>query len=191
MDKTLLGWFSVIFTILSVAPYFYFIFTNKIKPHVFSWFIWFMLTAIAYFASTSAGAGPGAWATATICISCFFITLLSLKKGEKHITKTDWASFITALLALPLWYFTNDPLWSIILVSLIDVLGYLPTMRKSFYKPYEESAFTHSIGVVKYIFALMALDTWAVATWFNPVAISSANIALVVLLLVRRKQVRK
>ena len=62
-DKDTWGWISVVFTVLSAAPYIYFILKDRIKPHVFSWFIWGTLTAIGFAAQYSEGAGPGAWAT--------------------------------------------------------------------------------------------------------------------------------
>lgn len=191
LDKETLGYISVVATLVSLAPYYYFIFTNTIKPHAFSWFIWGLLTAIGFAAQHAEGAGPGAWSTGVVSVGCFVIALLALKKGEKRITKSDWACFLAALFAIPLWYFTSDPLWSVILVSIIDVLGYFPTARKSFHKPHEELIFTHFTGTVKYVFALMAIEHWSLTTWLYPAAISTANLFLVAMLVIRRRQCPK
>lgn len=188
-DKDTWGWISVLFTVLSAAPYIYFILKDRIKPHVFSWFIWGTLTAIGFAAQHSEGAGPGAWATGAASIACFSVTLLALQRGERSITRSDWISFLAALAAIPLWYFIKDPLGAVIMISLIDVLGYYPTIRKSYYKPHEELIFTHFIGTIKYAFSLLAMEQWILTTWLYPAAISTANIVLVIMLIVRRKVV--
>ena len=187
-DKDAWGWISVAFTILGVAPYIYFVLNNTIRPHVFSWFIWGTLTAIGFAAQYAEGAGPGSWATGSASVGCFCVAFLALRRGERHITRSDWISFLAALAAIPLWYFTKDPLWSVILISIIDVLGYFPTVRKSYHKPHEELIFTHFIGTVKFAFSFLAMEQWLLTTWLYPAAISTANIALVIMLIVRREK---
>lgn len=187
MNKELIGWISVGVTILSVVPYYYFVCKHTIKPHAFSWFIWGVLTAIGFTAQMTEGAGAGAWATGVVSIACLGIAALALKYGERNITRSDWVCFIAAIAAIPLWVITDDPLGSVILISVIDVLGYIPTIRKSYHKPYEELMFTHVTGTLKYVFALLAMENWTLTTWLYPAAICSANVVLVALLLWRRQ----
>lgn len=186
-DKETLGWLSVIFTVIGTVPYYYFVFANKIKPHAFSWFIWGVLTAIGFAAQYTEGAGPGAWATGSASVACLSVAALALFKGERHITVGDWASFVAALAAIPLWYVTSDPLGCVILVSAIDTIGYYPTFRKSYHKPHEELIFTHFMGTIKYVLGLLAMEQWSVTTWLYPAAISAANIVLIAMLVVRRR----
>lgn len=190
LSTVAIGWISVAVTVASIAPYYYFVFKGKIKPHVFSWFIWGVLTAIGFAAQTYAGAGPGAWATGAVSIGCLGIALVALKHGERHITRSDWLCFIAAMSAIPLWVATEDPLWSVVLISITDVLGYYPTIRKSYHKPHEELIYTHLTGTIKYLFSLFAIEQWMVTTWLYPVSISAANIVLIAILLVRRHQLR-
>src|SRR3990167_9255905 len=126
-----LGILATLIAIYAYIPYFRNIFRGKTKPHAFSWFVWFLLTAIAFFAQVSDNAGPGAWVTGFTAVICFVIFIFGLKRGEKDIVWIDWLSLVGALLALGLWAITNEPLLSVILITLIDALGFVPTFRKS------------------------------------------------------------
>lgn len=57
------------------------------------------------------------------------ITVASFKYGEKTLTRSDWISFVAALLVIPLWALTKNAALAAILISVIDGLGYYPTYR--------------------------------------------------------------
>lgn len=189
MDKEWLGWLSVILTVLSALPYYYGIWRRRIKPHVFTWFIWCILTAIGFAAQYAEGAGPGAWATGAASLMCGSIALLALTHGERHITRSDRIAFIGALAAIPCWIVTSDPLLSVILISVIDLASYYPTARKSYYRPFEEGISTHLVGAVKFIVAFFAMEQLTLTTVLYPATITVANLLLVGMILVRRRQI--
>lgn len=191
MDKEILGLFAVLINVGCYIPYFIGLYRKQLKPHVFSWLLWGLLTGIAFFAQIAAGAGPGAWITGFTTLFLLIITLISLSHGEKNITRSDWASFIIALLAIPLWYVTNDPLWSVILVTAIDALAFYPTFRKSWHQPWQDSATTFFISSVKWIPALMALEIFNLTTALYPASLVIMNGAFVAMLLYRRQKVNK
>src|SRR3989344_7062194 len=139
-SKTLLGILATVIGIIGYIPYFVDIFRGKTKPHVFSWFVWTLLTSIAFFAQVAGDAGPGAWVTGLTAMVCLVITLLAFTRGEKEITRLDWMSFVGALLGIILWIKNQDPLPSVILVTLVDAIAFIPTFRKSYHKPNEETA---------------------------------------------------
>ena len=118
------GWFSLLIAVVSYAPYLRSVVIGKTKPHAFSWFIWSLLTAIAFFAQIVGKAGPGALVTGLTAVTCGVIAVLALSKGEKEITRSDWATFIVAVAALPIWWVSADPLYSVILITLIEALGF-------------------------------------------------------------------
>ena len=71
----------------------------------------------------------------TVLIAC----LAYLKRADISITKIDWMFFTAAFFSLPVWYFTSDPLWTVIILTAVDVLGFGPTIRKAYSFPYSES----------------------------------------------------
>ncbi len=132
------GAVSVALALVSLAPYLWTTIRGTNKPHIFTWIIWALLTAIAFAIQFLEGAGAGAWSGAVSTIFCIAILVVALRNGEKHITRSDWVVFVAALAAIPIWLLTQNPLLAAVWVTGIDSLGYIPTIRKSWLKPYEE-----------------------------------------------------
>ena len=96
-----------------------------------------------------------------------------------------------ALVALGLWVITKQPLVSVILLVVIDMLGFIPTIRKSWNKPYTETLFSYGLSTFRFAIGIYALEAYTAVTYLYPVAWLFANGLFSVLLLVRRKQVGK
>ena len=189
--KTIIALASIAMTIFGYSFYFKDIFAGKTKPHAFSWLVWATLTSIAFFGQLSAGAGPGAWVTATTAAISFIIFWLSLTRGEKDITKSDKIFLGASFFAIIPWLLTKYPLISIILVTVIDFLGFLPTIRKSIKKPYEETLIHYVFAGLKFLLAIIALDNYTLVTWLYPASLVLANWLFIVLLVVQRRKISK
>lgn len=185
--KILLSVIGILIALLGYIPYFTNIIKNKTKPHAFSWFVWGLMTAIGFAAQVSRRAGPGAWVTGFTAIITFLIFVLALMKGEKNIVLTDWLSLAGAGVSVMFWLVTKNPLFSVMLIVIIDAFGFFPTVRKSFDKPHEETITTFFLNGLKFVFALFALETYSIVTWLYPVYLVLANWSFVVLVIVRRK----
>ena len=182
-SKIFFGITSIIFSFAQFTPYIRDILKRKTHPHAFSWFVWGLPCSIVFAAQVSAGAGPGAWATAFTTIACTLIFLLSLKYGERDLHFIDWICLLLALLALILWDITKDPLSAVVLITLSDVLGFGPTIRKSILKPEDETMSSYFIASIKWIFALFALNKMTLVLWLYPVSMIVANWFLVLVLM--------
>ena len=184
--KHILGIIAILIALYSYIPYFRDIFLGKTKPHAFSWLIWSLLTGIAFVAQLVDNAGPGAWVTGVTALVCFLIFVAALRNKEKDITRSDWVSLIGAGIALAFWFITKGPLVSVILVTIIDALGFFPTFRKSFHKPHQETAQTFFLSGLKFVFAIIALENYTVVTWLYPLSLIIMNWVFVTMLLIRR-----
>jgi len=189
--KVVLGAIAVIMALAGYIPYFRDIFLGKTKPHAYTWLVWSSLTGIAFFGQVFDNGGPGAWVTGFTAIISFVIFILALKKGEKDVTSSDKWSLIGAGMALILWYLTNNPLASIILITIIDALGFYPTIRKSYHKPTEETLVTYLLSGLKFGVAIFALQNYSMVTYLYPASLVVMNLGFVVMLMVRRKQHKK
>ncbi len=187
--QEIIGWTTVILGLAAYIPYFRSIYKNETKPHVFSWFIWGLLGAIAFFAQLAGGAGPGAWVNGMTAFICFAIAVTALFRGEKNISRSDWITFITALASIPLWLITNNPLYAIILVTIIDALGFYPTFRKSWSKPQEESALTYALSGTKYLISLFAIEQYTTTTVLYSASLVMMNWLFVAMVIWRKKQI--
>lgn len=184
--KIILGISASVLGFIGYVPYFRDIFQGRTKPHIFSWFVWSLLTGIAFFAQLSKGAGAGAWVTGFTAAVSLSIAILAFFRGEKHITKIDWATFIGALSGLIFWGLTANPLSAVIIITVTDALAFAPTFRKSYCKPHEETASTFALSALKFVFGLAALQSYNLTTWLYPASLVLMNGLFVVMLLLRR-----
>src|SRR6185437_1900212 len=186
--KEILGGIAVVIAFISYVPYIRDIFNNKTKPHAFSWLVYSVMTSIAFFGQIVGGGGAGAWVNGLTAIVCFVIFIFGLLKGRANIVFIDWISLLGAVVALIFWFITKGPLLSVILVTIIDALGFFPTFRKSFHKPHEETLITYFLSALKYVFALFALDIFSVVTALFPLYLVFANSAFFIMALIRKRQ---
>jgi hypothetical protein len=186
--KQLLGVLAVAIGIIGYAPYFLNIYKNKTKPHAFSWLVWGVLTAIAFAGQVSSNAGAGAWVTGFTALVCIVIFLIALVRGKKDFPLVDWLCLIGAGLALALWAATNNPLTAIVLVTVIDMLGFFPTFRKSYFKPSEETLFTYTLSGIKFLIGIVALKEFSLVTVLYPASLVITNLIFVSMVMLRRKK---
>lgn len=191
MDKQIFGAIASLISITAYIPYIVDILRNKTKPHTFSWLVWFILAAIAFFSQVAGGAGPGAWLMGTTTIICFIIFILAFKKGTKDVLIIDWISLFGALVAMAFWIITKTPLISVILVTITDALAFFPTIRKSFRHPYQETIISYFLNTIKFIFGMLALKKFSIITALYPIYLVFINGFFVIFLYIRRKQVNK
>ena len=186
ISTTIWGIVSVILAVVALGPYLWATLKGTNKPHIFTWIIWTLLTAIAFFIQYLEGAGSGAWSGAASTVFCILILIASIKNGEKNIKKIDWVVFLAALAAIPIWLITQNPLWAAIWVTGIDSLGYIPTIRKSWLKPYEEMVTTHLISAFKHVAVLLAVEAVSPTTTIYSIGMVVMNGLLVSVIVLKR-----
>ena len=191
MEKEIFTAIGIAFMAVSYGVYIISIFKGETRPHPFSWFIWGLLTAIGFFAQISDGAGVGAIITFSSAVISFIIAVIGYIKRENIIiSKTDKWAFGFSLLAIPLWLITDTPLWSVILITIIDTTGFYPTYRKSWFAPQQESALSFSLGGFKHIFTVLALENYSVITALFPLSLVIMNFSFIAMLYYRRWSVK-
>ena len=184
--EEIIGGLSIIITICTYIPYLKDTYTGKVTPHPFSWFIWSSLVAIIYAAQIWDNAGPGSWVYGFLTLLFFAIAILSLKRGKRHITKIDTVLFGGGVLSIPIWIVTNDPTWSVILISVIFTIAMIPTFRKCYKEPYSEVIYLYAIDTLRNLMAILALTNFTVITALFPITLMINNAGLAVFLVVRR-----
>ncbi len=189
--KVIVGLIASLLVFVGYAPYVIDTLKGKTKPHIYTWFIWGVVTLLVFFFQFNAGAGAGSWLTLSAGLVCLFIFMLSFRHGARNITRLDAVFLMLALVALGLWVITKQPLVSVILLVVIDMLGFIPTIRKSWNKPYTETLFSYGLSTFRFAIGIYALEAYTAVTYLYPVAWLFANGLFSVLLLVRRKQVGK
>ena len=187
--KEALSAIAIVLTFVAFVPYISAILSNQVKPHVFSWAIWSITTLVIFFAQMEDGAGVGAWSTGVSgCVTVFIASLAYWKRADISITKLDWLFLTAALVSLPIWYFTSDPLWTVVILTTIDVLGFGPTIRKAYSFPYSESLLFFAIFVLRDSLVIAALENYSITTVLFPASIAISCITLCIIVMYRRKR---
>lgn len=177
--------------IAAIGSYIYFkdVFSSKTKPHIFTWLIWAMIDFIGFAAQISNGAGIASFVIGANALCGLAVFILAFRQGEKNIRASDYWCFIGAIIALVFLVVTKNPLASIILVVVISLLGFMPTVRKSHLNPLEETIIYYMLMGIKATLTVIALEKFTAVTYLEPISMAFANFLFVGMLVVRRRQI--
>lgn len=189
-SKDFLAMVAILFACLAYIPYFRDIFKGKTRPHAFTWLVWCVMSTVAFFSQVSDGAGVGSWVLAFTAVANFAIFTLSLYKGETKINTMDWFCLMGAFLGVALFTYNQDPPMSLIIISAVDIIGFIPTVRKSLINPYQETASTYTITALKYAFSILALENYTFITVLYPLVVGIMNGFFVLVLINQRHKVK-
>ena len=185
----LVGLAAVVLTVVAYVPYIGAIRAKAVKPHFFSWLIWSLTTVIVFFAQMAAEGGAGAWSTGMSAAITLYVAWLALVlRSDFSNTTADWGFLIAAMLSMPVWFFTDDPLWSVVILTVVDAFGFGPTLRKAWHKPQEESMQFYLLFGARSLLSVAALESRTLTTVLFPVAMVVACVLVSVLLWWRRRQ---
>ena len=188
MYKQLLGAIAIWLTIIAYYPYIRSIIQGKTKPHVFSWVIWGTSTCIVFLAQLADKGGAGAWVIGFSGIISIYVAFLAyIKRSDSSITRIDRLFFIVAMTALPIWYLTSDPLWAVVILTTVDVLGFVPTFRRSYILPFEEQLMFYVVMALRNLVVLSALENYSLTTVLFPATIAIACLIFSLMVVYRRR----
>lgn len=191
LAKYVLGIVAIAMTFIGYVPYLRDTYAGKTKPHIYSWLLWTVVTAIAFGLQVTGGAGLGSYVTLSASIMCGVVLLLSLRlKGKRDITTSDKIFLLLAFLSLFLWLGAKQPVASTVLTTLTDLLGFVPTIRKSWNNPRSETISFYSINSVRFTMAVISLQSYTIVTALYPVCWLLGNGLFAIMLHMRRRQVK-
>ncbi|MCB1756870.1 MAG: hypothetical protein KDJ38_15205 [Gammaproteobacteria bacterium] len=188
--KLIFSGLAIALTFVAFVPYIRSILSGATKPHVFSWVVWGTSTFIVFFAQLEGKGGIGAWPIGVSGAIAIVIAILSfIKRSDITIKPVDWLFLLAALGSLPFWYFTADPLWAVIILTVVDLLGFGPTIRKAYEYPHEENRLFFVLFMLRNIFAILALEHYSVTTVLFPLSVACSCALLLLMLSYRRRMV--
>ena len=187
MDKQVWGGISAALILAGSVPYITSTIRGTTRPQVFSWTIWGLAGAIVSAAQYVKHAGAGNWVIWADVILSLCIAGLAFRQGDRRATRLDWLVLSAALLALPLWYVTANALAAVLLIAVVDFLGFVPTFRKSWSRPQDEAALSYAIYALAFLAALPAVENYNAATVFYPSFLAACNLCLLLMLSWRRR----
>jgi len=184
--KEAIGLIAISLNIIGTIPYVRSIYRGKTKPHLFSNIIWLVVTAIAFLGQVTKDAGPGAWTTGVATLTTLYILILAIKYGTKDVTRLDYVFLVLGLASIIPWILTDDPTISIVMATLVDVCGFIPTMRKTWNDPLSEDLLAWVINFIRHGISMLAIRNLVLATLFYPLALFVMNIIMLCIMLRKR-----
>ncbi len=185
--KTTCGIIATIIGTASFYPYLRDMLRRKTEPHTYTWLIWTILQVTGVMAMFNSGAGIGALPLTVGAFFCGAIFFLSLKFGSKNITTFDTLCLIGALASIGVYFFLHNAVLAVILITVIDLVGFLPTMRKAYSEPYSETLSMYALFFVSSVFSLVAIGVYSITTTLYPATIMCTNLICCTILWARRR----
>lgn len=155
---------------------------------MFSWVIWGSTTFVVFLAQLADKGGAGAWPIGVSGIITLYVACLAyIKKSDTTITRTDWLFFILAMISLPLWYLTSNPLWAVVILTTVDVIGFGPTFRKAYFYPFEEQLTFFVLMAARNLISIVALEHYSLTTVLFPAVLAVACLMFILMVMYRRQ----
>ncbi len=189
--KETLAIIAAILALVGNISYLKDVFKGKVHPHPYTWFIWSIVSMTTFFGGLAKGAGIGALPTGVaegFTIVIFLFSLKYLFQGKAgHIRPADHYFLVICLLGLIPWALTKDPTISVIIVVLIDIIAFVPTLRKTWMHPETEQPLLYEMNVARHVLTLFSLNAYNIATTFHSVAMICTNAVMTVFIKRRKK----
>jgi hypothetical protein len=151
--------------LIAYIPYLIDMFKGKNKPHLYTW-----ITAVIAYIQVIGGAGVGAIPTilgvgvdAIILFYCF-------RFGTKDVVFMDKVCLAISLFGVIIYAIIHsDPLIALVIVSIAEVISFIPTIRKTKNDPYSESLTSYYLLILKLSLILVALEKYNALTASYPI----------------------
>ena len=151
--------------VIAYIPYLIDMFKGKNKPHLYTWISIFLITAIVAYIQLISGSGVGAipiilgvFVDAIILFYCF-------RFGTKDVVFLDkvcLAISIVGVISYPI--LITRPIISLTIVTVAELISFIPTVRKTRNDPYSESLTSYYLIMFKLILILIALQKYNLLT---------------------------
>jgi hypothetical protein len=187
-SKDLMGALAVAIAIVAYGIYFWQTLAGAARPHPLSWLIFGILSGTGWLIQLDQAAGPGSWVMAVTAAACLLLCLMGLWRGERVFPWYEWAFLLAAAVIFIFYLLSRQPTLSAVLATAVAVLGFGPTVTKSWSRPYADSVTSFALNGLKFVPSLFAMDRVSVATCVFPAALSIANLAVALLIHLRRRK---
>ena len=185
--KEAMGALSVAIALFSYGLYVWKTFRAHARPHPLSWLIFGVLSATGFLIQLDQSAGAGSWVMGVTAAVFFMLCLIGFWQGERTFPWYEWAFLATAAIVFAFYLWSQQPAASAILASIVNVLGFGPTLTKVWARPHSDSASTFTLNGLKFVPSLFTMDSVTVATCVLPASLVLTNLAVALVIFARRQ----
>lgn len=180
------GYVAGALSFLAFVPYIVATLRRKTRPNRATWIIWSAVGVTLLVSYAAAGAQETIWVAAANVLAFGAVLALSFKYGEGGWTPFDAACLFGAAFGFVLWWWFDSPVPTLFFGLFVDLMGALPTIRKSYVDPKSEDLFTWILFLAANAINLLAIREWNVIFASYPVYMTGITGVIVGVLAVRR-----
>lgn len=163
---------SVIATVVALIayiPYLIDMFRGKNQPHLYTWISITLITAVIAYLQVIGGAGVGALPVIIGVAVDVVILFYCFRFGTKDIVFMDKICLTISIVGVICYLLLSGrPLISLVVVSIAEVISFVPTIRKTRNDPYSESLISYYLLLLKLTLILIALEEYNLLTASYP-----------------------
>lgn len=156
---------AICIALIAYVPYLFDMFKGKNKPHLYTWISIFLITVVVAYIQLIGGAGWGAFPTFVGCFVNGIILFYCFKYGTKDIVFIDKICLAISIIGVIAYFvFYAMPILSLAIVTVAEVISFIPTFRKTRNDPYSESLTSYYLILLKLTLILVALQAYNLLT---------------------------
>jgi hypothetical protein len=133
---------------------------GKAQPNRVTWFMWSLITMIAFAGEVRGGVGLASLAVFSECLGPLAVFICSFvnKKAYWKTTSTDLLCGVLALSGLIAWQINKDPDYAIAFSIFADFFASLPTIRKIWTHPETENRLYYVLNFIGNLIGLLCVQ---------------------------------
>lgn len=169
------GGIAAVVGVVAAVVYLRAIFGGRTRPNRATWWILAvvgMLIAASYY---SAGARHTLWLALIYALIPLSVAIVSVKHGEGGCGRFDLACLLAAGISVVLWCLSQTAVITLLINLMIDFVGLLPTIRKSYLRPENENRAAWTLALVASVMSLFAVEQWKFAIAVYPLYLTAGN----------------
>lgn len=120
------------------VPYIISTYRGVTKPNRATWFIWTLVGGLLAFSYMAAGDEHAIWLPLGYFFGPLIVAILSLRYGYATWTRLDTICVTAAILSIIPWVLAENPTITLLINVLIDAVGAVPTLVKTYHEPETE-----------------------------------------------------
>ncbi|WP_375489095.1 hypothetical protein [uncultured Jatrophihabitans sp.] len=162
---------------------------GRTKPNRVTWTLWATAPIIGFFAQLDKGVGLPSILTLSVGLGPAAILAASFVNPGSYwrIGRFDIACGLVSVAALVIWLSLDDPTPAVVFAVFADLMGGIPTLRKSWIAPETEQASVFALSALNGAITVLTIDHWNVATWAFPVYIAVLGTVMSTVVVTRRR----
>lgn len=185
--KLLFGIASWMCVLYGFVIYIHSILKGETKPHLYTRILYLWITGVVFAWQLKSNAWYALIFSGFNVFYCFLSLFLTCKYGTKDIIFFDAVLLFFWFISLLLWYFLWNPLYSVILMTLIDLFATIPTVRKTYNDPYSENLGVYIIGLFSILFSILAVKEYSMINLFYLVFLVPIELSYIIVIIRGRK----